>query len=271
MSVDLDAYLTRIGYSGPLAPTLKVLRNLVTHHISAIPFEAIDVLTGKGVDLTPEAVDAKLIHARRGGYCYEQNSLFLRVLLAIGFEAEGLLARVRWMLPADAPPTSRSHMLLRVTIDGVPWLADVGFGTCVPSAPLRLDTTEPQDTPHDVFRLVPHESYLRLEVRLDGDWSTLYQIDPSPQHDIDYIVANWFTATSPASHFRHRLIATRTTPEGRFILLNGRLTVRPVGGEMERRFLTAGEIEQALEEIFTLPVDPAWRPYLERAAEAAEV
>lgn len=271
MSLDLDAYLARIGYAGPLAPTLEVLRALVTHHISAIPFEAIDVLTGKGVDLAPEVVDAKLIHARRGGYCYEQNSLFLRALLAIGFDAEGLLARVRWMLPAETPPTSRSHMLLRVMIDGNPWLADVGFGTCVPSAPLRLDTDEPQDTPHDVFRLVPHDNYLRLEARVDGEWSTLYQIDPSPQHHIDYVVANWFTATNPASHFHHRLIVTRTTPEGRFMLLNGRLTIRPVGGEMERRFLSAGEIEQALGDIFALPVDPAWRPYLERAAQAEDI
>src|SRR5690606_1132606 len=129
--------------------TLETLTGLITHHIAAIPFEALDVLCGKGVDLDPSAVDAKLISARRGGYCYEQNNLFRRVLLSIGFEAEGLLARVRWKLPADSPITSRSHMLIRVTIDGVPWLADVGFGSIVPDAPLRMDIMKPQATCHD--------------------------------------------------------------------------------------------------------------------------
>ena len=66
-AVDLDAYLARIGHAGSRAPTPETLRAVVSAHIAAIPFEAIDVLAGKGVDLAPSAVDAKLIHARRGG------------------------------------------------------------------------------------------------------------------------------------------------------------------------------------------------------------
>lgn len=267
--VDLDAYLDRIGYAGPVAPTYAVLADLITHHIAAIPFEALDVLAGKGVDLDPAAVDAKLIAARRGGYCYEQNNLFRRVLLAIGFEAEGLLARVRWMLPLETPTTSRSHMLVRVTIDGVPWLADVGFGSIVPDAPLRMDITTPQATGHDRFRLVPSEDHLDLEAELDGAWATVYQIDRRRQYEIDYAVANWFTSTNPVSHFRHQLIAARTTPQARYMLRDGRFTVRRPGQPPERRFLDADEIERALAEIFTLPVDPAWRPLIARAAAAA--
>jgi len=63
--VDLDAYFARIGYDGPRAPTIDVLRALHALHPAAIPFEAIDVLLGRGVDLSPQAVDAKLIGARR--------------------------------------------------------------------------------------------------------------------------------------------------------------------------------------------------------------
>lgn len=264
--VDLDAYLARIGYAGPLSPTLETLRALVTAHIATIPFEALDVLAGKVVDLDPQAVDAKLIHARRGGYCYEQNGLLRRVLLALGFQVEGRLARVRWQMPPGAPPTPRSHMMLQVMIDGLPWLADVGFGSLVPDAPLRMADETPQQTRHDRFRLVPSDGNLRLEADVEGAWLPVYEIDPAPQLDIDYEVANWFTATNPASHFRHRLIVTRTSGEGRFVLAGNRLTIRQPGRPPERRCLDADELERTLAETFALSFDLAWRPLLERAA-----
>lgn len=264
--VDLAAYCERIGHHGSLAPTLETLRTLQALHPAAIPFEAIDVLLGHGVDIAPQAVDAKLIGGKRGGYCYEQNSLFKRVLRAIGFEVEGLIARVTWNAPADAALRPPTHMALRVTIGGAPWLADVGFGSCVPTAPLRLDTGEPQVTAHERFRVAPVDGEWQLEAEIAGHWAPVYRLLPSVQRDADYELANWYTATHPQSHFRHRLIVTRTTPDARHALLGGRLTVRGTDGTAERRFLDADEIERELAERFLLPVEPAWRPLLERAA-----
>jgi N-hydroxyarylamine O-acetyltransferase len=264
-AVDLAAYCRRIGYSGPLTPTLGTLRALQELHPAAIPFEAIDVLTDRGVDISPGAVDAKLIAAGRGGYCYEQNGLFKRVLQATGFEVEGLIARVNWNAPADAPPRPPSHMALRVWIDGEPWLADVGFGSCVPTAPLRLGSRDPQPTAHETFRFVPGPE-LQLEAEIAGRWAPVYRLLPTPMLDTDYELANWYTATHPGSHFRHRLIVTRTTPEARHILSGARLSVRSADGKLERRFLDADEIEGELAERFLLPVEPGWRPAIERAA-----
>lgn len=263
---DLATYGARIGYTGPLTPTLATLRALQALHPAAIPFEAIDVLLDRGVDLAPAAVDAKLIAGKRGGYCFEHNSLFRRVLSAIGFKVEGLVSRVRWMLPPGAPATARSHMVLRVTIDGEPWLVDVGFGSCVPTSPLRMDTIEPQPTAHESFRLVSLGDVLLLQAQLEDSWADVYEIAPEPQLDIDYEVANWFTAMHPSSHFRHRLIVTRTTPQARCVLLENRLTIRRPDGRAERHFLDADAIEQALGETFGLTVDASWRPVIERAA-----
>ncbi len=267
-TIDLDAYCARVGYTGPRVPTLDTLRALHGLHPAAIPFEAIDVLLGRGVDLSAAAVDAKLIAAGRGGYCFEQNSLFMRALVAMGFAVDGLSARVRWMRAPDAPPMPRTHMALRVIVDGEPWLADVGFGGCVPTAPLRLSIDAPQPTGHETFRVRPEGGSLVVEAERGGDWLALYEILSEPQLSIDYELANWFTATHPNSPFRRNLMVTRVTPPARYALLDNRYTVRKPSGETEQRQLDAAQLEKALAEIFGLPVAPDWRPVIERAAVA---
>jgi len=264
--VDLAAYLDRIGYNGPVAPTLETLRALQAHHVAAIPFEAIDVLLDRGVDIAPAAVDAKLIAARRGGYCFEQNSLFKRVLQTIGFEVDALLASVRWNWEPGAPPPSYTHQVLRVTIDGVRWLADVGFGSSVPPAPLRLDVADEQPTSHETYRVLPFGAGHLVQADLAGRWQSLYVVAPEPLLDAHYEIPNWFTATHPSSHFRHRLIVTRAAPDARYALLENRLTIRTPDGAVEQRELDADGIERALAEIFGLAPEPSWRPVLDRAA-----
>lgn len=264
--VDLAAYAVRIGHTGPLRPDLATLRALHARHPDAIPFENLDVLLGRGVDLAPAAVDAKLIGRRRGGYCFEQNGLFRRVLLAIGFEVTGLAARVRWNAPAGTPPPARTHMVLRIGLDGEDWLADVGFGTCALTAPLRMATDAPQSTGHDSYRLVRFGEDLLMQVRRDGAWLPVYEIGPEPQRDADYEAANWYTSTHPTSHFRHGIRVARTAADCRYTLLDGRFGIRRPDGRTERTTLDADGIERALGDVFGLPVEPEWRPAIERAA-----
>lgn len=264
--VDLETYFERIGYSGPRAPTFEVLRALHALHPAAIPFENIDVLLGRPIDLAPAAVDAKLIAGRRGGYCYEQNGLFKRVLATLGFTVEGLAARVLWQAPPDAPPRPKTHMAIRVTIDGVAWLADVGFGGCVPTIPLRLDATAPQDSCHEQLRVTPVAGDFLVEGRLGDRWAALYHLDPAPLLDVDYELGNWFVSSHPESHFRQRLMVSRVTSEARTTLQNAQLTVRRPGGSVDQRQLDAAGIEAALVDLFGLPFDPQWRPLIERMA-----
>lgn len=93
--LDLDAYFARIGYRGLHSPTLAVLHQLVRAHVEAIPFENLDVLRQVPIELSADALEAKLVGQRRGGYCFEQNGLLLLVLEAMGFEVTPLSARVR--------------------------------------------------------------------------------------------------------------------------------------------------------------------------------
>jgi N-hydroxyarylamine O-acetyltransferase len=266
-TVDLERYCRRTGYAGSLEPTLETLKALIEHHVAAIPFENIDVLLDRGVDISAAAVDAKLIDGKRGGYCFEHSGLFKRVLATMGFRVEQLSARVLWMAPADAPPLPRTHMALRVTL-GESWLVDVGFGGCVPTSPLRLTDTAPQPTGHEPFRVRPVGREARVEVDLEGVWHPLYDLSPEPLLDVDYEPPNWFTATHPASIFRRQLMAAHTDREARSTLMNGRLTTRRRDGRVERHDLDADGLEAVLAGTFGLAVDPAWRPLLHRIAAA---
>ncbi len=259
--IDLDAYFDRIGYAGPAEPTLEVLRELHLLHPAAIPFENIDVLLGHGIDLDPAAIDDKLIAAQRGGYCFEQNNLFERVLTKIGFEVEGLIGRVFWMAPPDAPPPPRTHRALKVRLDGEAWLADVGFGGAVLTTPLRWIMDEPQATPHEPFRLRQVGQEVLLETKLEA-WTPVYRLSGETPEPIDYEVGNWFTSTHPKSKFRQVLMVARTTPEARYALLNNRLTIRPVGGPAERHTLGTEELIYALPEVFGLNASADWHETL---------
>src|SRR5262245_23414684 len=121
---DLDAYFDRIGYDGPVAPTLDVLKSIHRLHPQTIPFENLDPFLDRPVELDIASLQRKMVGGLRGGYCFEHNLLFMEVLKALGFSVSGLGARVLWNQPAGAI-TARSHMLLRVELDGCTWLADV--------------------------------------------------------------------------------------------------------------------------------------------------
>jgi N-hydroxyarylamine O-acetyltransferase len=272
-AIDPTRYLARINYAGSLAPTHDTLAALVAHHIAAIPFENIDVLLERGIDISAEAVETKLVAHKRGGYCFEHNGLFKRVLTALGYQVDSLAARVLWRAAENAAPRPRTHSALRVQLDGQAWLVDVGFGGWVPTAPLRLaqdmhDT--PQHVRHEAFRIVPsflpasERGAVIVETQLDGLWRQLYELSPTPLLEVDYLPLNWFTSTHPGSIFKQDLMAALTTADARYMLMNGRLTIRHRDGTDERRELDAGQLETVLADIFGLPVEASWRPLLQR-------
>ncbi|HEX5121746.1 MAG TPA: arylamine N-acetyltransferase, partial [Rhodanobacteraceae bacterium] len=92
--LDLDAYLARIGWTGGREPTFATLAGILRAHVRTIPFENLDVLLGRAIDLDLRALQRKLVHARRGGYCFEHATLFAAVLEALGFAPLRHSARV---------------------------------------------------------------------------------------------------------------------------------------------------------------------------------
>lgn len=201
---DLDAYLARIGYSGPHTPTLETLHAIAWHHATTIPFENLDVLLGRPIVLTPAALMAKLVHGGRGGYCFEQNNLLRLALTALGYRVTPLGARVRWQIPRDVVP-ARTHLFLQVHLSDGDWMADVGLGAASLTAPLRFEFGTEQTTPHEPRRLVNEGGRLFHQMKIGDGWVDVHEFTLEEMHPIDWEMGNWWTSANPVSHFRNNL------------------------------------------------------------------
>jgi N-hydroxyarylamine O-acetyltransferase len=222
VQLDLDAYLERIGYGGGSTPSLEVLREVHLAHALSIPFENVDVVLGIPILLDLDHLQAKLVHARRGGYCFEHNTLFAAALEAIGFSVTRLAARVRF---GNRRVGARTHMLLRVEVERTPWLADVGFGGLGILRPIPFAPQEPEEQFGWTYRLVRDGQELVLQtLEPGGGWADQYGSTLEPQLDVDYEVANHYTSTHPDSPFVRTLTAQRPDPgdPGARTVLRGR-------------------------------------------------
>lgn len=257
--IDLDAYFHRIGYGsdtkhfpdrGNYSPTLTTLQMIHWYHARSIPFENLNPLLKQPVPLDLKSLQHKLIQEGRGGYCFEQNLLLRAVLLTLGFQVTNLAARVMWNLPEEMI-TPRSHMLLRIELDGESYIADVGFGGLTLTAPLLLKPSVEQQTPHELFRLMQTDHTYTMQVKLGQEWQSLYRFDLQEQQLPDYEVSNWYVSTHPNSLFVNSLIVARPDSECRYALRNNQLTTHYLNDRTEHQVLkTVPELRSTLEDVF---------------------
>lgn len=255
MNVDLDKYFKRVGYDGPHDATLKTLRELHDLHPQAIAFENLDPLLKRPVKLDLASLQAKMVEGGRGGYCFEHNTLFASVLRQLGFTVQEATARVRWTVPPGVR-TPRVHCLLFVEAEGDDYLADVGFGGNVLTAPLKLASREAQKTPHEEFRLVDEDDRVVIqEAKISGAWTPLYAYDFADTNPADYEMGNWLTSTHPNSIFVNGLLGARSEPGKRYALRDNQLAVHTTNGGTEKKTLSASELRDALTDLFKLRLD----------------
>lgn len=262
---DLDAYLQRIRYSGPTTANLAVLHDIIRQHMMHIPFEGIDVLLNRGVRIDAAGLTQKMIHDKRGGYCFEQSGLMRLALQAMGFPVHQGLARV-WLRrnPDIDTPGAATHTSLRVEADGRTWLVDVGFGSFMPAEPIPFLLDQPLPTVWGNYGLTRTANGYLLRSLHQGEWQPLYEILEFDWQQIDFVVGNHYVAWHPNSHFRHDLNLARTTNQDRRTI-SGNLfrRVHPDGRPGEERQLNASELEQTIAEEFGITAEPEWLPMLD--------
>ncbi|MBF6100256.1 arylamine N-acetyltransferase [Nocardia cyriacigeorgica] len=254
--LDLEAYLSRIGFDGERAPSVATLRALVAAHTTSIPFENFEAVLGRPVPLDLETLQDKLVRRRRGGYCYENVGLFAAALERLGFGVTGLSGRVTMGSGGLRPAT---HALLRVTTtdDDRVWIVDVGFGAG-PAAPYELADSGGEFTLGEwKFRLehgtgeLGSDLWTLHQFARDG-WVDRYTFTLNPQYRIDFEVGNHFVSTSPRSPFTQRPFVQRFHPAAHHILDGATWTTEYPDGASETRDVELAELPKVLTEVFDI-------------------
>jgi N-hydroxyarylamine O-acetyltransferase len=266
--VNADSYLARVSYSGPREPTLETLRSLHYAHLLAVPFENLDIHRGVTIALDQEHLFDKIVFHRRGGFCYELNSLFAALLRELGFRVTLLSARVP--IAENRVGPEFDHLTLRVDLD-TPWLADVGFGeSFIEPLPLLPNAEQFQrnvfyclDNREDrwrVLRFSPEPGNRRgVPVLSDSasEWRMLYDFTLQPRRLSDFDGMCRHHQTSPESHFTRNRVCSILTPTGRVTLTGTRLVITEDGQRRESTLATAQEYDAALQQYFGIRFDTA--------------
>jgi len=251
--LNIHAYLERIGYNGPLAPTAAVLRELQVAHLLTVPFENLSIHSNEPIVLDDEALFTKIVKRRRGGFCYECNGLFAALLRALGFDVTMLSAEVANGAGGFSQPFD--HMTLMVKLEER-WLVDVGFGDSF-LEPLLLDERSEQIQGERGYRIVPDGNYLILSRRDNAEWKPQYRFSLQSYHYEDFAGMCRYHQTSPQSHFTQGRICSRATEDcGRVTLKAGttpgdmHFITTSSNGERQERILKSEEYADALQKHF---------------------
>ncbi len=247
MDLNIKAYLERINYQGPPAPTAETLRDLQVAHLLTVPFENLSIHAKQPIVLDDEALFTKIVANRRGGFCYEANGLFAALLRAIGFNVAMLSAAVA-NTEGDFGPDF-DHMALLVSLEQR-WLVDVGFGDSF-LEPLLLDERRDQMQGVRAYRIVPDGAHLILMRRLEGEeWKPQYRFTLAAREYPDYAEMCHYQQTSPQSHFTQARICSRATHDGRITLSEMRFIRTSKNAREERTLTSEAEYADVLREQF---------------------
>jgi N-hydroxyarylamine O-acetyltransferase len=231
----LASYFKRVALhemcSAAPPATLATLTAVMDAQSRNVPFENVDVVLGKIISIDPGDVARKLVDEKRGGYCWEQNTLLQSALEAIGFAVKPLNCRVRW---GKTEATTFTHMCLQVDVEGEPYLADVGFAGTNSIQPVSLSADSPQELSDGTFRTSEHEGYVCLEKQDRKDlssWLPLYCWANSGCNYPDLVCGNWFSCTFQGARFTSQFFASIVHEDEKHYILNDVFVRRKIGGD----------------------------------------
>lgn len=246
MTLSLDAYLSRIQYTGPRTVTADTLRQLHRAHLLAIPYENLDIHLGRPLTLDLTHIYQKLVEEQRGGWCYEMNGLFAWALGELGFTVSLLGSSVGET--AQGPAGDLDHLILRVDL-AEPWLADVGFGNGI---------LEPLPLAPGYYQ----QGFLTFQMEQQGDnWyfhnypegGKGYGFTLLPRQLPGFAVRCHELQTSPESGFVRTTVCHRFTPTGVVSLRGAVLKEMTAAGTVEEEITTLPRYRTVLAETFGLP------------------
>ena len=250
---DVDSYLKRIAYDGPRTVCRKTLDALIDAHIKAVPFENLSMYGSTGdISLAIDWLYDKVVNQRRGGCCFELNTLFTALLRGMGFECYAVAPRVTYMRSWRSMVGHRSVV---VVIDGHRYFCDVGFGGPIADASLDLDAKGIQTVPMGDFYFTRENGEVNLwRIRENDEPERMMIFTETPFDERDFIPISYFYSKSPDSQFASRRMINLRTETGSKGIVGNMLKIRSGDELYERELKDTDEVCEALKEYFGLDV-----------------
>lgn len=220
---EIKYYLERIGFLDKPGTDLETLSRLQEHHLLAVPFENLDIHSKVPIEMDLQAFYNKIVVGKRGGFCYELNSLFNELLRGIGFKTNIVSARV--FSAQEKFGEEFDHLCLIVFIENEQWLADVGFGS-FSLRPIKIDMTGTTSDPAGLFKTERfNEQYLVVKKMVNGEWKNQYLFSLQPRNISEFSAMCYYQQTSPDSHFTKNRLCSIATMDGRISLTDRSLKI----------------------------------------------
>ncbi len=246
--MDVKQYFERIHYSGSKDTTPQVLTELQLAHLMNVPFENLNIQHHKKIDL--DNLFDKIVINKRGGFCYELNGLFYRLLKKVGFKTRMISARV-YNVKTKIYSPEYDHMAIMVSLKGDRYLVDVGFGEFALS-PIKIKHGRETIDARGVFKIEEFgKNYMVVAKKNDvGQFIPEYKFTKKKRYIEEFYPRCLYHQTSPESHFTKKLICSLPTPHGRFTLTDNTFKITDKGVITERELKSDLEIEQVLRDYF---------------------
>ena len=252
-ALDRITYLRRIGYRGPVEPTLEALSGIVLAQLRAVPFENLDIVPlGRPLRLDPAGLFAKIVGERRGGYCFELNGLLALLLEDLGFT----VVRVACQFTEEGGYSDPfDHLALIVTVPGAgEWLADVGSGRTSSAVPLEMPGSDgfgapglPDPADGRITRIERRgEAGFNWQMEPGGSWRECLRFSFTPRTLDDFLPRSRVFETDPDNHFRQGPMCSRLTANGRVSIRPGMLTITADGERTETHLVDDAALRNSL-------------------------
>ena len=212
--MNANLYLERIGMRcEDVSHTYEFLKQLQQNHICFVPYENLDILNEKSIDLSEQALFEKIVKNHRGGYCFELGGAVAMLLRSLGFETKCYLGR---FLRGEKDIPVRRHRVAVAACEGKRYVVEVGIGIEAPRAPLLLEEGVEQECSNGSF-CFSRDNFLGwvLCEKADGEWKPYYSFTEEEQLDIDFIQPSFYCEKHPASPFNKSPMVAIKTPDGR--------------------------------------------------------
>jgi len=222
--MDQEKYLNRINYSHELEPSLSTLRKLQKAHLLTVPFENLDIHYNISITLDVNRIFNKIVLNNRGGFCYEMNGLFYKLLKSLGFDAKIISARV--YDKEKGYGQEFDHLAIIVDFGDTQYLTDVGFGEFTFS-PLEINLNKIQEDQRGNFVIDKFdESYFRVSKIVNGELIPEYIFTNLGRKFVDYHEMCTHHQTNAQSHFTKKKLISIPTEDGRITISGNTLKIK---------------------------------------------